>query len=165
MYNLGHRGSWRLKATIIRLVGSALTEQNVYALIRNQPITLFFNLLCYAAVLIIMLKNKSCAKSIFTIHMPNKSLPRQFRKTVLLECIIWQQNTMLDNDCSIRVYQSFIANLSPIIMLMLLLTYYTQNCAGIISCNGWFLALIVLGSDSSRPVSENNPEWATELFS
>ena len=47
----------------------------------------------------ILLKNKNCAYS--------------FKKTVLLECISkWQQNTLhvlLDNDYSIRVYQSFVA--------------------------------------------------------
>ena len=45
----------------------------------------------------------------------------------------------LDNDCSIRVYQSFIATHThtfPIMLalcLMLSVTYYAQNYAGIIS--------------------------------
>ena len=69
-----------------------------------------------------------------------------FRKTVLLGCIYkWQQNTLyvlLVNDCSIRVYQSFDAIFKKIIIglalcLMLLVTHYAQNYAGII---GWSLS-------------------------
>ena len=66
--------------------------------------------------------------------------------TVLLECIYkWQQNTfhvLLDHDYSIRIYQSFAANFSKILPIMLalclilLLTYYVQNYTGII---GWSL--------------------------
>ena len=66
-------------------------------------------------------------------------------------CIrVYKQNTLyvlLDNDCSIRVYQSFVAILQKIIPIMLALclmlsvTYYAQNCTGII---GW--SLIVMHS-------------------
>ena len=48
---------------------------------------------------------------------------RQFRKTVLLGLICkWQQNTLnlpLDNDCSIRVYQLFVQNISYYAGIML----------------------------------------------
>ena len=61
-----------------------------------------FYLLRYAQ----MLKNKNCA------YITTYS--RQFRETVLLGCIRvnLQQSTLqvpLDNDCLIRVYQSFAA--------------------------------------------------------
>ena len=50
---------------------------------------------------------------------------------------------LLDNDCSIRVYKSFVAIFKTIsyyadICLMLLVTYYAQNYAGIIS---WSLVI------------------------
>ena len=69
---------------------------------------------------------------------------RQFRKTVFLECIhkINGSKILLDNDCSIRVYQSFVEIFSKIfrnmlaLCLMLSVTYYAQNYAGII---GWSL--------------------------
>ena len=65
---------------------------------------------------------------------------RHFRKIVLLGYIYkWQQNVLLDNDCSIRVYQSFVTIVKkfPIMLalcLMLSMTYYAQKYAGII---GW----------------------------
>ena len=61
----------------------------------------------------IMLKNKNCAQSIITICIQicmNKSL--FIADHILLGCIYkWWQNTLyvfLDNDCSIRVYQSYV---------------------------------------------------------
>ena len=69
----------------------------------------------------------------------NKSLLKSdnFRKTVLLECTYecQQKYVSLDNDCSIRVYQSFITKMFLIMLalcLMLSVTYYAQNCTGII---------------------------------
>ena len=58
----------------------------------------------------------------------------------------WQQNTLyvlLDNDCSISVYQSFAAILQKYLILyamlalclMLSVTYYAQKYAGIIGCS------------------------------
>ena len=44
---------------------------------------------------------------------------------------------LLDNDCSIRVYKLFVVIFQKL-CLMLLVTYYAQNYAGII---GWFLVL------------------------
>ena len=58
----------------------------------------------------IMLKDKNCALSIITIYIQicmNK-YSGQFRKTVLLGCIYNTLYALLDNDCSIRVYQSLL---------------------------------------------------------
>ena len=57
----------------------------------------------------IVLKNKICALPF--MYKIAQTSHKQFRKTVLLGCIYtWQQNTLcvlLDNNCSIRVYQYF----------------------------------------------------------
>ena len=53
------------------------------------------------------------------------------RKSVLLECIYkWQQKLRLDNNCSIRVYQSFVKNISYYAGIMFnafSITYYAHN--------------------------------------
>ena len=77
---------------------------------------------------------------------------------VLLWCIYkWHQNTLhvlKDNGCSIRVYQSFVTIFQKIpvmlaLCLILSVTYYTQNYAGII---GWTLSLIEAAVVREQPI-------------
>ena len=73
----------------------------------------------------IMLKNKNRAQSIITICIQiciNKSLfIADNIETVLLGCIYkCQQNTLyvfIGNDCSIRIYQSFVASFQKYFLL------------------------------------------------
>ena len=75
---------------------------------------LIFYLICYAAVLIIyLLCSKLCSRIGIVLSLQicmNKLL--LIADNVLLGCIYkWQQNiphVLFDNDCSIRVYKSFV---------------------------------------------------------
>ena len=125
---------------------------------RNWPIMLIFYLLCYAVASVYksyLLCSKLCPRirivlNLFLLSMyricVNKSLLiyRQFRKIVLLGLFIDGSKILCvlsDNDCSIWVYQSFVANFQIYIplCLMLLVTCYAQNYAGII---GWSLYIV-----------------------
>ena len=80
----------------------------------------------------------------------------QFRKTILLGCIYKRGTVLLDNDCSIRVYQSFVVRIFPIMLalcLMFSVTYYAQTYAGII---GWSLFMIVFIHSQSSTSSLTN---------
>ena len=44
---------------------------------------------------------------------------RQLEKTILLGCISENTNVLVDTDCSIRVYQSFVKNISYYAGIML----------------------------------------------
>ena len=109
-----------------------------------------------------MLKNKNCAQSIINIYIQiymNKSLLLADNvERLFLGCIYKrQQNTLhvfSDIDCSNRIYQLSIicrnfSKIFPIMLalcLMLSVTYYAQNYAGIISRSlltifcGWIIS-------------------------
>ena len=66
-------------------------------------------------------------------------------------------HVLLDNDCSIRVYQSFAAIFQKYFLLCLMLSviYYAQNYAGIIGCSlaVWYsIATVYHGGEYSYSI-------------
>ena len=64
------------------------------------------------------------------MHEKVNTYIRQFRKTVLLGCIHKWQQIHLHNDCSIRVYQSFVAifKIFPIMLDIMLNAFSDLLC-------------------------------------
>ena len=129
---------------------------------RDQPIMLIFKPLRYAAVITILAyyaqEQELCsAYNTNYIQVRINYITDNFRKTVILECIMDLPHVLLFNDCSIRVYGSFAATchkcrniainefyIFPIILalcLTLSVIHYAQNYAGIIGKEHMYMYL------------------------